>query len=97
MTGDVRPDLVAPRGPVCHRGLRRYWFPLDTGLGIGVTAGSRAEAEAMAEAARGRYHPESAVGPPVEDVDVSSLDAERVLPNMGPVVVRGVWFPRLNL
>jgi hypothetical protein len=33
----------------------------------------------------------------VVDVDVASLDAKHVLPNIGPVVVRGVWFPALNL
>jgi len=28
-----------------------------------------------------------------EDVDVSKLDQNHVAPNMGSVVVRGVWFP----
>jgi hypothetical protein len=31
----------------------------------------------------------------VEDVNVSELDAGRVLPNIGDPTVRGVWFPRL--
>ena len=29
----------------------------------------------------------------IEDVDVSTLDAGHVLPNMSPPVRRGVWFP----
>ena len=29
----------------------------------------------------------------IEDVDVSTLDTGHVLPNMGNVAVRGVWFP----
>ncbi len=29
----------------------------------------------------------------VEDVDISALDSGHVLPNMGDVTVRGVWFP----
>ena len=29
----------------------------------------------------------------VEDIDVSTLDANHVLPNMGLVTVRGIWFP----
>ncbi|MGH9896159.1 MAG: hypothetical protein ACREA0_30045 [bacterium] len=29
----------------------------------------------------------------IEDVDVSTLDANHVLPNMGLVTVRGIWFP----
>jgi hypothetical protein len=28
-----------------------------------------------------------------ENVDVSKLDHNHVVPNMGSVVVRGVWFP----
>ena len=30
----------------------------------------------------------------VEDVDVSTLDANHVLPNMGITLKRGVWFPQ---
>jgi hypothetical protein len=33
----------------------------------------------------------------VPDVDIRTLDQAHVIPNMGPVVFRGVWFPRLNL
>ena len=84
-------------GPVCHRGLRRFWFALSCGLGIGVTAGSEAEASALAEDARARHYPKDSLGPVVADVDVSTLDAGHVLPNMGPSVFRGVWYPRLNL
>jgi hypothetical protein len=29
----------------------------------------------------------------VENVDVSTLDQKHVLPNIGDVTVRGVWFP----
>ena len=30
----------------------------------------------------------------VEDVDVSQLDQGHVIPNMGIVVDRGIWFPK---
>ncbi len=83
--------------PTCHPSLRRFWFALSAGPGIGVTAGSEAEARALAEAARARYAPEAAITGVTPDVDVSTLDATHVVPNAGPVVVRGVWFPRLNL
>jgi hypothetical protein len=33
----------------------------------------------------------------IEDTDVSTLDADHVLPNAGCPVWRGVWFPALNL
>jgi len=29
----------------------------------------------------------------IENVDVSTLDAGHVLPNMSPPNIRGVWFP----
>jgi hypothetical protein len=29
----------------------------------------------------------------VEDIDVSTLDEERVLPNIEPPIWRGIWFP----
>lgn len=83
--------------PICHRALRRFWFTLSVGPGIGVTAGSAAEARALAEAARARHTPEAAITGVIPDVDVSTLDAIHVVPNAGPVVVRGVWFPRMNL
>lgn len=82
--------------PVCHRSLRRFWFELSRGLGIGVTAGSEAEAAQLAETTRAAYFPDAAVLCVIADVDVSTLDAKHVIPNAGPVVVRGVWFPRLN-
>lgn len=33
----------------------------------------------------------------IEDIDVQLLDKEHVLPNIGPVIFKGVWFPRLNM
>lgn len=84
-------------GPACHRGLRRYWFPLTTARGIGVTAATDAEAAALAIDAQRRTAPTATLLEPLVDVDVSALDPDHVLPNIGPVVVRGVWFPRENL
>lgn len=83
--------------PSCHRALRRFWFPLSPGLGIGVTAPTEAEARELAEIVRARYHPEAELLAPIVDVDVSRLDADHVLKNMGPTAVRGVWFPALNV
>jgi hypothetical protein len=77
--------------------LSRFWFPLDTGIGIGVTAASELEALEMAEEARRRYRPGSRLQPPIRDVDVRTLDQKHVIPNMGPSAVRGVWFPALNI
>ncbi len=79
-----------------HHELRRFWFPLTRGFGIGVTAPSIEEARELAESARARYYADAEITGEIPDVDVSSLDANHVLPNTGVVVVYGVWFPALN-
>jgi hypothetical protein len=76
--------------------LRRFWFPLSRGFGIGVTAASPAEARELAEDVRERYFAEADITGEIADVDVSALDANHVLPNLGFVVAYGVWFPALN-
>ena len=83
---------TAPQGR-----LRRFWFQLSQGGGIGVTAGSEVEALELAEGARVRFYPAASIVEVVLDVEVSALDQDHVLPNAGPVVVRGVWYPRLNV
>jgi len=79
-------------GPVCHRTLTRYWFPLSSGAGIGVTESSPAEARRRAEATRLQLFPSSVLGDPIVNVDIRTL-AAHVQGNMGPAVVRGIWFP----
>jgi hypothetical protein len=82
--------------PPSHQDLRRFWFPLSMGLGIGVTAGSPDEARALAEDVRAHYYPNSEITGEIADVDVSLLDPMHVVPNLGFVVAYGVWFPALN-
>ena len=82
--------------PANHRDLRRFWFPLSEGLGIGVTAGSSAEARELAEAVRVQHFANAEITGEIADVDVSALDANHVLPNLGFVVAYGVWYPALN-
>ena len=80
-----------------HKVLHRYWFAVPSHLGIGVTAPSRNQAEALARDAARR------LGWPFEgtactaDVDVRQLDQRHVVPNMGPPDMLGVWYPRLKL
>jgi len=78
------------------RALRRFWFPLSTGIGIGVTAATEAEARTLAEDARERCFPGAQFTGFVPDIDFSALDQNHVVPNASPVVVRGVWYPKLN-
>jgi len=83
--------------------MTRYWltFPrLDTphpiNLGCGVTARDYDEALLLVREA----FPDLALGAPVaaiDNIDVSTLDAGHVLPNIGNVLARGVWWPRLSL
>jgi hypothetical protein len=77
--------------------LRRFWFPMSRGFGIGVTAATETEAREMAEQTRKHYFVDAAFTGFVPDVELSSLDQRHVVPNAGPVVVRGVWYPCLNL
>jgi hypothetical protein len=70
---------------------------LSTGLGIGVTADSEIEARELAENTRSRYYPTARLTAVVPDIDFAALDQEHVVPNAGPLVVLGVWYPRLNI
>lgn len=73
--------------------LRRFWFRRAVGFGYGVTAYSVDDAEYLIEAAGLQA---DWVGV-VENIDVSSLDERHVLPNVGYVTFRGVWYPARNM
>jgi hypothetical protein len=83
--------------------LHRYWFkfeltmadphPPGVLLGCGVTAFSQSDAlDLMKERVFTKF-PFPPVKSVQEDVDVSTLDRGHVLPNMGNVLKRGIWFP----
>ena len=85
--------------------LHRYWFefggprealPPGSRLGCGVTAIDRTDARRLLAAGpfRGRGLPP--IEQIIEDVDVSELDPGHVVPNIGDVTQRGVWFPRFQ-
>jgi hypothetical protein len=82
--------------------LHRYWFefdltlddvpPLGTLLGCGVTAHSEAEAiNIISHRVFGGSLPR--IKRIVRDIDVSTLDQNHVVPNMGNIFKIGVWFP----
>jgi hypothetical protein len=85
--------------------LRRFWFefsPSDRltclNMGCGVTAFDYDDAlyllkNRVLESQLLDLEDLPIVSRVVEDVDVSQLDAAHVLPNMGLVTERGVWFP----
>lgn len=72
--------------------LHRYWFVTVPFLGLGVTAYSLADAEALLRTA-GLPRPGQTVLRVVEDVDIRTLDADHIRPNMHPPNWRGIWYP----
>lgn len=82
--------------------LHRYWFTFSDppkysplGLGCGVTAFNYKDAvEIMTSKVFANFElPIPIIESVIEDVDVSNLDQGHVIPNMGLVLIRGVWFP----
>lgn len=76
--------------------MKVYWLKFSEpavsqglGLGAGITARDPADAAALAQDAFGEVRIASI--DPVDDV--SSLDHGHVRPNMGNILIRGVWFP----
>jgi hypothetical protein len=80
--------------------LKRFWFKFSSlslsslNLGCGVTAYDYNDAlELLSDKIFiGREMPK--IAEVIEDVDVSTLDKNHVIPNMEARVIRGVWFPK---
>ncbi|MDO8388733.1 MAG: hypothetical protein Q7T13_20335 [Polaromonas sp.] len=78
--------------------LQRFWFSFEDlppysslRSGCGVTAYDYDDAvEILKEKVFSQALPNLAV---IEGVDIHTLDKNHVLPNMGLVTQRGVWFP----
>lgn len=81
-------------------GLIPYWisFPDDETfpMGFGVTAYSLEEAYFMLEQFGYDYHKRAVRVDVKVNVRWDELDKLHVHPNMGPIVVRGIWYPHLN-
>lgn len=73
--------------------MRRFWIEFGHDQ-IGVTAENEQEALALVRSEVYKGAPLPAVTRLVPDIDVSTLDEERVLANMGVVIWRGIWFPQ---
>lgn len=82
--------------------LTRFWFefqssprPSALNLGCGVTAYNYEDALGLLK----EHVFQNAACPGIirytTDVDITALDAKHVLPNMGLVTTRGIWFPIL--
>ena len=77
-------------------GLRRFWFPAGGNFGIGATGYDLADATNLASAAAAELRWTIDLASVIEDVDVSDLEQNHVRPNMGVVVFRGVWYPKMR-
>jgi hypothetical protein len=83
---------------MANPGLTPFWIapPSRNGpLGFGVTAWSLADALRIIGAlGYGDYLPDDLGALRVtKGVNVASLDQAHVVANMGPIVVRGMWYP----
>lgn len=88
----------------------RFWFEFEfdesdfekyssyagLGYGCGVTAYTLDDAKALMRSRIFRDDPFPTIANLTENVDVSTLDPGHVLPNIGIVVDRGVWYPNLG-
>lgn len=81
--------------------LHRFWFTFQNppqfnplGLGCGVTAHNYEDATRILASAVCAGRTVLIIKSVVEDVDVQTLDQSHVVPNMGLVTTRGVWFPQ---
>lgn len=84
--------------------LIRYWFefeyehyselPMGLALGCGITALTYEDAIALLKEKIFLDKPITAFKKLIENVDVSTLEANHVLPNLGaPTTARGIWYP----
>ncbi len=80
--------------------LKRFWIEFENapkfsplGIGMGITCENIRIALAMADTAIKNRGLVLNVRSIAEDIDVRTLDQTHVVPNMGVVSNRGVWFP----
>lgn len=76
--------------------LTAFWFTTNKGLGYGVTAASQAEAERLLQQFGYPLSGIKVTGV-IHNVQHKDLDQNHVAPNAGPMVVRGIWYPRHNV
>jgi hypothetical protein len=81
--------------------LRRSWIELEAPIGgfraFGVTAIDLDDARGLILRYLGGLDALPSLARVIEDVDVSTLDANHVLANSIPTIWRGVWYPMSSL
>jgi hypothetical protein len=82
--------------------LATYWIKspiFHSPIGFGVTAFTLEEAiRTIQSEGFGRYLPDNLDELIVrENISINDLDQNNVVPNIGPMVMRGLWYPCLNI
>ena len=76
-----------------NESLKRFWFEARKNHGIGVTAYDLEDARTIVRSCAWAM----SYGPDfdrfIENIDITELDQGHVVPNMGIVIDRGIWFP----
>lgn len=67
--------------------------PIGVLIGCGVTAHNYEDAIMLLRQRVFTHDPLPTITRVVADVDISTLDADHVLPNMGIPSERGIWYP----
>jgi hypothetical protein len=82
------------------KNLKRYWFtfqkfsrPTPLNAGCGVTAFNRDDAITILREYVFKKEKNLEWISLIEGIDISTLDQRHVLPNIGDVAKRGIWFP----
>ena len=76
--------------------LTSYWIELDCYLkNIGVTAYSLDDAKTLIQEKAFPKQEFPRIIKVTENIQFKDLDQNHVVPNIGPMVIRGVWYPNL--
>jgi hypothetical protein len=86
---------------MCVNDLRPFWFrfesmptPTAINLGCGVTAFSREDALALLQERVFGANGIPRLVEVIDDITRAALDPKHVVPNLGKLEERGVWFPQ---
>jgi hypothetical protein len=79
--------------------LNTYWIKSSStaGFGFGVTAYSREDAFWLLGEAGYALQPDDPGVEIAEGIKTSDLEQNHVVPNIGPLLFRGVWYPFAGL
>jgi len=84
-----------------NKQLDTFWFTfpdnIELPMGIGVTASSEEDALFLIEREGIDWHKHASKVEIRKGISISDLDQGNVVPNIGPIQFRGVWYPCQNI